>query len=53
MTAIESPTGVKSNMRNGSPTISARMRDTMMFGEVPIMVMVPPSSDPKAIGMRK
>ena len=47
------PTGVKSNIRKGSPTISSRMPETMMFGEVPISVIVPPSSEPKAIGIRR
>ena len=50
---MASPTGVKSNMRKGSPTSSSRMRETMTLGEVPISVIVPPSSEPKAIGMRK
>ena len=31
----------------------ARTRETMMFGEVPISVIRPPSSEPKAIGIRK
>ena len=52
-TAMPAPTGVKSNMRNGSPTSSSRMRETMMFGEVPISVIVPPSSEPKAIGISR
>jgi hypothetical protein len=29
------------------------MRETMMFGDVPISVIVPPRSDPKAIGMSR
>ena len=47
------PTGVKSNMPKGSPSSSSRTRDTMMLGEVPTRVTMPPSSEPKAIGMRK
>ena len=47
------PTGVKSNMPNGSPSSSSRTRDTMMLGEVPTRVTMPPSSEPKAIGIRK
>ncbi len=39
-------------MPKGWPTISSRTRDTMMLGEVPIWVINPPSSDPKAIGIR-
>jgi hypothetical protein len=45
------PTGAKSNMRNGSPVICSRMRETMMLGEVPISVMSPPSSEPNARGI--
>ena len=45
------PTGVKSNMPNGSPMSSPRSRDTMMFGEVPTSVTMPPSSEPNAIGI--
>ena len=29
------------------------MRETMTFGDVPISVIVPPSSDPKAIGISR
>jgi hypothetical protein len=47
------PTGVKSNMPKGWPSSSARMRETMMLGEVPTSVISPPSSEPKAIGMRR
>ena len=47
------PTGVKSNMPKGSPSSSSLTRDTMMLGEVPTRVTMPPSSEPKAIGMRK
>ena len=50
--ARPTPTGVKSNMPNGSPTISSRTRDTMMLGEVPTSVTMPPSSEPNAIGIR-
>jgi hypothetical protein len=50
---MPAPTGVKSNMRNGSPRRSFRRPETMMFGEVPISVMVPPRSEPKAIGIRR
>ena len=52
-TARPRPTGAKSNMRNGSPTISSRMRETMMLGEVPISVISPPSSEPKDIGISR
>ena len=45
------PTGAKSNMRNGSPVICSRICDTMMLGDVPIRVMSPPSSEPKASGI--
>ena len=48
---MPAPTGVKSNMPKGWPRISSRMRDTMMFGEVPTSVMVPPSSAPNDIGI--
>ena len=47
------PTGAKSNMVNGSPTISSRMRETMMLGEVPTSVASPPSSDPKDSGISR
>ncbi len=52
-TATEKPTGVKSNMWNGSPRRSWRICETMMLGEVPTSVMVPPRSEPKAIGMSR
>ena len=45
------PTGVKSNMRKGAPRISSRTRETMILGEVPTRVTMPPRSDPKAIGI--
>ena len=48
---MPAPTGVKSNMRNGSPKISSRTRDTMMLGEVPTSVTMPPSSAPNDIGI--
>ena len=38
-------------MRNGSPRISSRTRDTMMLGEVPTSVTMPPSSEPNDIGI--
>ena len=38
---------------NGSPVSSPRRRETMMLGEVPTRVTMPPSSEPKAIGIRK
>ena len=50
---MPSPTGVKSNMPKGSPSSSSRTRDTMMLGEVPTSVTMPPSSEPNAIGMSK
>ena len=45
------PTGAKSNMPNGLPAMSSRIRETMMFGDVPTSVTSPPSSAPKAIGI--
>ena len=51
--ASAAPTGVKSNMREGSRrSISSRTRETTMLGEVPICVIRPPSSEPNAIGIR-
>ena len=47
------PTGAKSNMVNGSPMMSSRMRETMMLGEVPTSVASPPSSDPKDSGISR
>ncbi|MCY1296904.1 hypothetical protein D9M70_463190 [compost metagenome] len=47
------PTGVKSNMLNGRPVSSSRIRETTMFGDVPTRVMSPPSKEPNAIGMRR
>ena len=52
-TASPMPTGAKSNIVNGSPTMSSRMRDTMMLGEVPTSVASPPSSDPKDRGISR
>ena len=46
------PVGVKSNIVKLSPVISWRMRETTMFGEVPICVISPPSSAANAMGMR-
>ena len=40
-------------MVKGVPVNSPRTRDTMMLGDVPICVINPPSSAPKAIGIRK
>ena len=51
--AMPAPTGVKSNMWNGSPRICSRTRDTMMLGEVPTSVTMPPSSAPNDIGISK
>ena len=48
---MPAPTGVKSNIRNGSPSRSSRIRETMTLGEVPTRVMRPPSSEPNAIGI--
>ncbi len=42
---------MKSNIPNGLPVISSRTRETMMLGEVPISVTMPPSSEPNAIGI--
>lgn len=47
------PTGVKSNIAKGSPPSSSRTRETMTLGEVPTRVTMPPSSEAKAIGIRK
>ena len=38
-------------MRNGSPVICSRMRETITLGEVPIRVISPPSSEPNASGI--
>ena len=51
--AMPAPTGVKSNMWNGSPRICSRTRDTMMLGEVPTSVTMPPSSEPNDIGISR
>ena len=51
--AMPAPTGVKSNMWNGSPSICSRTRDTMMLGEVPTRVTMPPSSAPNDIGISR
>jgi len=51
--ATPSPTGVKSNMRNGGAPVCARNEAAMMFGGVPISVVMPPSSEANASGMRK
>lgn len=50
---MQIPTGVKSNILKGSPAICSRSRATMMFGDVPISVTIPPSSEPKAIGINR
>ena len=44
---------MKSNMVKVVPVISSRTRETTMLGEVPICVISPPSSEAKAIGIRK
>ena len=49
--AMPAPTGVKSNMPKGSPVSSWRTRETMMLGEVPISVTMPPSSAANDIGI--
>ncbi len=51
MTAMPAPTGKKSNMEKGWPVRSSRTRETMMFGDVPISVMSPPSREPNASGI--
>ena len=38
---------------NGWPNSSARIRPTITLGEVPTSVIVPPNSEPKAIGIRR
>ena len=40
-------------MRNGSPRMSARTSATMMLGEVPTRVTMPPTIAPKAMGISK
>ena len=51
--ASAAPTGVKSNIPKLSPVSSSRTRLTAMLGEVPMSVISPPRSEPKAMGMRK
>ena len=50
-TVSATPSGVKVNMPNGSPSICSRRRETMMLGLVPISVQMPPSSEAKASGI--
>ena len=50
-TAHVSPTGVKSNMRKGSPTMRSRTCATTMLGGVPMRVIIPPRIVAKASGM--
>ena len=38
-------------MLKGSPSSCSRTRETMMFGEVPTNVTMPPSSAPNDIGI--
>ena len=38
-------------MVKGAPMISSRTRETMMLGEVPMSVMVPPINEAKAMGI--
>ena len=40
-------------MAKGSPSMSARTPATMMFGEVPTRVTMPPAMAPKAIGISR
>ncbi len=40
-------------MVKGVPTISPRMHETTILGEVPTCVINPPRRAPKAMGMRK
>ena len=44
---------VKSNIEKGWPPSSCLTRATITFGEVPTSVTMPPSSEAKAIGIRK
>ena len=46
-----SPTGAKSNILNGAPSVCWRTSLTMMLVEVPTSVTSPPSSDMNAIGI--
>lgn len=46
------PAGVKSNSVNGLPCVSWRTAEISRFGDVPIWVMVPPTREPKASGIR-
>jgi hypothetical protein len=48
---MQRPTGAKSNIPNGAPSNSVRIRETRMLGDVPIRVTSPPISDPKAMGI--
>ena len=45
------PTNVKSNIWNGAPISCSRTRDTMIFGDVPISVTIPPSNAANDIGI--
>ena len=49
--AIDSPTGVKSNIVKGLPNMSALTLAMMMLGEVPTSVTRPPTSEAAAIGI--
>ena len=50
---MDRPTGVKSNMPNGLPAVSARTLATRMLGEVPTSVTMPPSRDAAAMGISR
>ncbi len=50
--AVVAPTGVKSNIANEPRPAWLRKPEIIRFGGVPISVVVPPSMEPKARGMR-
>ena len=50
--AVTAPTGEKSNMPKGSPSACSRKLAMMMFGGVPISVIMPPRIDANDSGIR-
>jgi len=50
--AASPPTGAKSNMRNGSPTISCRIEADDELGGVPIQRAIPAKDRAKLSGIR-
>ncbi len=49
--ATARPTGVKSNIAKLPALVCSRKPDTIRFGGVPISVVMPPNSEPKASGI--